>query len=137
LRTVIKTYSIRLIGGEEGERAEFAFDVEGRACVLVCRYRGGSISSQEADFFEALVSIRRHLQAEGLMPYCYGASLNVYPSGMARDMGSALQAYRMTIGRHVGIADLVDIFDEGPDVVPSDVEAQEQFVRNWISSPRS
>jgi hypothetical protein len=129
-----ETYSIRLVGGEDGERATFEFDDEQDDCLLVCRYRGQTISAQEDDFFEALVSIRRRLQAHGLMPYCYGASLNVFPSGMFRDMGSGLQAYKLTLGKQARMADLVGIFDEGIDVVPADVDAQEQFFRDWLGS---
>jgi hypothetical protein len=129
-----ETYSVRLVGGEEGERASFEIDDEQDRCLLVCRYRGNTISSQESDFFEALASIRRRLQAEGLMPCCYGASLNVFPSGMARDMGRGLKAYKLTPGRQAKNADLVGIFDEGIDVVPTDVDAQEQCFRNWLGS---
>jgi hypothetical protein len=64
-----ETYSVDLVGGEDGERATFEFDADRDPCLLVCRYRGKTISSKESDFFEALVSIRRRLQAEGLTPY--------------------------------------------------------------------
>lgn len=129
-----ETYSVRLVGGEECERAAFEFDDEQDCCLLLCRYRDQTISAQESDFFEALVAIRRRLQADGLMPYCYGASLNVFPSGMARDMGRGLQAYKVTTGKQARAADLVGIFDEGIDVVPADVDAQEQFFRDWLGS---
>jgi hypothetical protein len=129
-----ETYSLRLVGGEDSEHATFEFDDEQEDCLLVCRYRGQTISAQEADFFEALVSIRRRLQADGLMPCCYGASLNVFPSGMSRDMGRGLKAYKMTLGKQAGGADLVGIFDEGIDVVPADVDAQERFFRDWLGS---
>ena len=71
------------------------------------------------------------------MPYCYGASLNVFPSAMARDMGQGLRAYKMTLGKHAKRTDLVGIFDEGTDIVPADVDAQEQFFRDWLELPRS
>jgi hypothetical protein len=132
-----ETYSVRLVGGEEGERATFEFDEAGDRCLLVCRYRDRTISSEESDYFEALVAIRRQLQADGLVPYCYGASLNVFPSGMGRDMGRGLKAYKMVRGKHARLADLVEIFDEGPDIVPAKVEAQEKFFRDWLASIRS
>jgi hypothetical protein len=134
---MIETVSVRLVGGSDGERATFEVsDVENR-CLLTCRYRDKTISSEAADFFDALVSIRRQLQHDGLIPYCYGASLNVFPSAMARDMGRGLKAYKLAPGKHSNRADLVGIFDEGTDVVPTDVDAQEQFFRDWIESPRS
>jgi len=132
-----ETFSVRLVGGSDGERATFELsDVENR-CLLACRYRDKTISSEAADFFAALISIRRQLQRDGLVPCCYGASLNVFPSGMARDMGRGLKAYKLALGKHANRADLVDIFDEGTDVVPTDVDAQEQFFRDWLGSPRS
>jgi hypothetical protein len=132
-----ETFSVRLVGGSDGERATFEINDAGNRCLLICRYRDTTISSEAADFFDALASIRRQLQLEGLIPYCYGASLNVFPSAMARDMGQGLRAYKMTRGKHAKMADLVDIFDEGADVVPADVDAQEQFFRDWLGSPRS
>jgi hypothetical protein len=132
-----ETFSARLVGGSDGERATFEIsDVKNR-CLLTCRYRDKTISSEAADFFDALVSIRRQLQRDDLIPYCYGASLNVFPSGMARDMARGLAAYKLTPGKHASRADLVGIFDEGTDVVPADVDAQEQFFRDWLESPRS
>jgi hypothetical protein len=132
-----ETFSVRLVGGSDGERATFEINDVKNRCLLTCRYRDKTISSDSTDFFEALVSIRRQLQADGLAPYCYGASLNVFPSGMARDMGQGLKAYKLTLGKHAKSADLVDIFDEGIDVAPADVDAQEQFYRDWLGSPRS
>jgi len=52
-------------------------------------------------------------------------------------MGRGLKAYKLALGKHANRADLVDIFDEGTDVVPTDVDAQEQFFRDWLGSPRS
>ena len=132
-----ETVSMRLVGGSDGERATFEVSDVGNRCLLTCRYRDKTISAEAADFFDALVSIRRQLQRDGLMPYCYGASLNVFPSAMARDMGQGLRAYKMTLGKHAKRTDLVGIFDEGTDIVPADVDAQEQFFRDWLESPRS
>jgi hypothetical protein len=132
-----ETFSVRLVGGSDGERATFEVNDVDNRCLLTCRYRGKTISSEAADFFDALISIRRQLQRDGLIPYCYGASLSVFPSGMARDMARGLAAYKLTPGKHANRADLVEIFDEGADVVPTDVDAQEQFFRDWLGSPRS
>jgi hypothetical protein len=132
-----ENFSIRLAGALDGERAIFEFDEDGDRCLLTCRYRDKAIFSEASDYFEALALIRRQLEPEGLIPYCYGASLNVFPSGMGRDMGQGLRAYKLTTGKHAKMTDLVDIFDEGADVAPTDVDAQEQFYRNWLETPRS
>jgi len=131
-------HDIALIGAgaSDDERAVFTEYDTGPVCKLTCAYRGKTIEAEAADFFEALCLIRRQLEPEGLIPFCYGASLNVYPSGMARDMGAGLKAYRMRKGVHARMADLVEIFDTGPDVIPASVDAQEAFWREWLATPR-
>ena len=129
-------HQVYLIGGADDETATFVEDEVGELCVLACTYRGKTISAEESDFFEALCAIRRQLEVDGLVPFCYGASLNVFPSSMARGMGGGLKAYKLTQGTPARTADLVGIFDEGPDIVPSYVEPQAQFYDDWIASLR-
>ena len=129
-------HNIGLMGGEPGERAQFIESEVGGRCRIACGYRGIEIEGVGEDFFEALCAVRETLEAEGLRPLCYGASANVYPSGMARDMGRGLKAYRMTSGRHARTEDLVGIFDVGADVNPVSVEAQRAWWRAWLSSAR-
>lgn len=130
-------HRIVLIGGETGEQAVFTEDDSHDTCKLTCAYRGKTIEAEATDFFEALCLIRQQLDPEGLTPFCYGASLNVYPSGMARDMGLGLKAYRLTKGEPARRADLVEIFDAGPDVTPASVQAQETFWREWLAALRA
>ena len=87
-----------------------------------------------ADYFTALGLIRRDLEADGWLLSCYGTSRNVYPSGMARDMGLGLKAYRLHLGQHARKEDLVDIFTTGPDVDPASVDDQETFLKEWRAS---
>ncbi|MET4172984.1 hypothetical protein AB7645_39490 [Bradyrhizobium sp. 956_D2_N1_5] len=130
-------HNIALIGGSNDERAVITeYEIDPVVCKLTCTYRGKMIEAEAPDFFEALCLIRRQLEREGLIPFCYGASLNVYPSAMARDMGAGLKAYRMKKGVHARMADLVEIFDTGPDVTPASVDAQEEFFREWLAAPR-
>lgn len=86
------------------------------------------------DYFAALALIRRDLEAEGWLLSCYGASRNVYPSGMCRDMGAGLKAYRLRPGQQARPEDLVSILATGPDVEPATVEAQEAFFESWVGS---
>ncbi|NPU10388.1 hypothetical protein HL666_06440 [Bradyrhizobium sp. 83002] len=130
-------HRLRLVGGHDGETAVFTLLDDDNLCRLRCDYRDRSIESAATDFFQALCDLRNVLAENGFMPFCYGASLNVHPSGMARDMGQGLKAYRMTMGRHARREDLVDIFSKGPDVVPASVAAQEQFWRDWLATPRA
>lgn len=57
-------------------------------------------------------------------------------SGMGRDMGLGMKAYRMIIGKHARIGDLLGIFDVGPDVTPATVAEQEEFFEEWLKSDR-
>jgi len=129
-------HEILLIGAGDDERAVVTEHELDDACKLTCTYRGKTIEAEATDFFEALCRIRRQLEPEGIIPFCYGASLNVYPSGMARDMGRGLKAYRLTRGVNPRMTDLVEIFEAGPDVVPASVDAQEAFWREWLAAPR-
>lgn len=129
-------HRIFLIGGTDDEVAEFTLIEQEDDCELRCEYRGKAISRTASDFFQALSDVRHDLAREGLIPFCYGASLNVYPSGMARQMGAGLKAYRLTMGQQARMADLVEIFSTGPDVIPAHVEAQEAFFQDWIGSLR-
>jgi len=134
---MMETHSIFLIGGMDDEHATLIEDELGDSCTLKLIWRGGEATASADDFFEALCTIRLQLEAEGLLLFCYGASLNVYPSGMARSMASGKVAYRMQAGKHARKADLVDIFSEGPDVVPATVAQQREFFNGWVSSDRS
>lgn len=89
-------------------------------------------------FFEALVMVRREMEGLGLFPKCNGALENVYPSGMCLSMGEGRKAYRLTLGRHARMTDLVDIFGppEATDGVLATVDDQERFYERWLSSPR-
>src|SRR4028119_964960 len=76
----------------------FTLNAAGDGCTLTLRYQGKEITTSEADYFEALCSIRKQLEAEGLRPLCYGASRQCFPSGMARDMGAGLKVYKLQLG---------------------------------------
>lgn len=104
---------------------------------LAVKFGGGEITHEADDFFSALCSIRTELEVTGLMPRCYGSSRNVYPSGMSRGMGTGDKAYRLYPGQRGRTADLVEIFDDGPDVDPVSVLVQEDHYRAWLESLHS
>lgn len=129
-------HAIFVIGGDDDERIQLVAENIGQTCRITCRVRGETFTADEGDFFEALSTVRRRaLEPKGLIPFCYGASLNVWPSGMARDMGQGLSAYKMKMG--VPATELVGIFDQGTDVIPSSVEQQAEFAKEWIGSFRN
>ena len=105
-----------------------------RDCALTLSFDNTVLRGSAFDFFEALCQIREQLVALKLAPLCYGASLNVYPSGMMRDMGMGLSAYKQTIGEKATRESAVRIFDTGPDIEPSTVADQKAFHENWRKS---
>lgn len=130
----MKTHRIHLIGGGDEESAEFIENELEDNCSLICRYRGKEIEGHADDFFDALCEVRLKLEIEGLIPFCYGASLNVYPSAMSRQMSLGKTAYRMTLGKQALRSDLVQLFAEGPDVIPAPVAQQREFFQSWVQS---
>jgi hypothetical protein len=93
-----------------------------------------SWTRHDSDYFASLALIRRDLEADGWLLSCYGASKNVYPSGMCRDMGGGLSAYKTRMGERGRRSDMVDIFETGPDVEPATVDEQTAFNRRWTES---
>lgn len=65
------------------------------------------LEARENDAFEALCVIRGRLEPLGWRVGVAGAQVNVWPSGMARDQGGGLSAYRITAR---GGEDVVDTF---------------------------
>jgi hypothetical protein len=125
-----ENFPVRLVNQSGSEMAgEFVFDEmqEHDCCNLTLRYALGELSAKASDYFEAMCEIRKMLESDGWRPHCYGASRNVYPSGMSRDMGRGLQAYKLELGQKGKTANLVGIFATGEDVVPSCVEQQLKF----------
>lgn len=112
----MEEHSVLVDGGLADERISFSYDEDGSTCRLTCVARGETYQADEADYFEALRKVRRRfLEPKGMIPLCYGASLNVWPSGMSRDMGRGLKAYKFETGAPA--KELVYIFP-GRDAFP-------------------
>lgn len=130
-------YRIRLVGGEAGEVATISTVTINFGCHISFLYRNRVLEAKASDYFKAFCYVRLQLEQERLIPFCYGASRNVFPSGMCRDMGRGLKAYRMTFGKHATMEDLVNIFDEAADVVPAYVAEQKKYFEDWRKSLRT
>ncbi|AZG13241.1 hypothetical protein [Cupriavidus pauculus] len=130
-------HQIPVIGGEEEEVVVITQFESGDECGLKCVFRERTIEALEGDYFEAFCEIRKALEKENIVPFCYGASLNVYPSAMARQMGEGLRAYRLTMGVPSSQDQLVQIFDQGPDIIPASVSQQEHFYREWCMAGKA
>jgi len=133
----MKKYYIQLIGQEKDETCEIITEKLTNTCKIELHFQEIHLKSESTDFFEALCEIRVQLEPLKLIPFCYGASLNVYPSGMARDMGSGLKAYKLTTGKHANRDDLVSIFDQGYDIIPSFVAKQKEFFSEWATAEKT
>jgi hypothetical protein len=120
--------------GTGNAKAVLSYDEDDDACRVELEYQGASLIGDGADFFDVLCDIRQVLEKKGALLNCYGGSLNVYPSGMTRDMGAGLKAYKLTHGQRGRMQDLVRIFDTGPDVQPATVAAQRAYFEAWLKS---
>lgn len=103
-----------------------------RACWLRLVCDGIDESSTGTDYFESFVQIRRRLAQRGILPLCYAASRNVWPSGMARDMADGLAAYKLRMG--FPGSETVHIFDRGPDIDPVTPDVQKAYSEAWLKS---
>jgi len=128
----MESRKIFLVGGEDDEVGSVFYFQEDGQCSITFQYRGKEIKESASDYFEAFAKVRLSLEKENLIPFCYAASLTVYPSGMCRDMGAGLKAYRLKKGVKASKGDLVDIFDTGADVIPSSVKNQKEYFEDWI-----
>ena len=130
-------HTIHIIGDGHDEAATVIATFRDRMCHVSLRHCDRHIEAVAFDFFEAFSEVRLQLESEHLTPVCYGSSLNVFPSGMCRDMGSGLSAYRLTLGRKPSGDDIVGIFDSGPDVIPVSVADQKKHFWRWLRSTSS
>jgi hypothetical protein len=85
------------------------------------------LSFNEGDVFECLTQLRLELAKYGCKPLCAGARIDVYPSGMSRDMGGGklLQVFSSEPTKEWEDVTHVWIFDYAePDLIAS---VEEQF----------
>lgn len=130
----MKKHKIYIIGGADDETLALIEEEQPEACRLTCEYREKSISAEAEDYFEAFCRIRKKLEEEGIIPFCYGASLDVYPSRMSREMSQGKTAYKTEIGKPARRENIVQIFEAGPDVISSKVHAQREYFESWLNS---
>ena len=90
---------------------------------------GGRFSEgKRADYFDAMEEARLPFEADGYRLLCYGASLNVFPSGMGRDWTQGQESYQFIEN---GPKVTKDIFQTGEDVIPATVKEQRLFFLQW------
>jgi hypothetical protein len=95
---------------------------------------GYSFSRTADDYFAAFQLLRSDMQKKGLTPLCNGASLDVYPSPMGRDMGGGYKAYKLHPGQQAKMADLINIFEHTIEIRHCTVDEQNEYYEKWLSS---
>ncbi len=113
---------------------EIAMQEAGELCTLSLSCQVGEFNANGPDYFEALVRLRRQLEAMDMQIMLNGASFDVWPSAMARSMGLGLQAYRMRLGKQARQADLVPILELHPESRPCSIAEQERYRDQWFKS---
>jgi hypothetical protein len=124
-------YKVHLLGGEKGEVGTFFAERDGDLYTVTFKYRDKEVNAKESDCFTAFSLIRIYLVEEGLTPFCYGVSLNVYVSEEMRQTGHGLVGLRLYPRKQSHPRHMVRIFDDGPDVIPASLEDQEAFYEEW------
>lgn len=131
-----------LVKNIKGEEFEGCFELEELQNTddvsLSFVYAENSISHVSKDYFTSLCEIRKELERQNVSIICNGASKDVYPSPMMRDMGDGDQAYRLKIGVPARMTDVVNIFEVDRDnFIPSTVLEQEAFYKEWLKVKKS
>ena len=86
------------------------------------------------DYFDALEEACLPFEAEGYRLLCYGASLNVFPSGMGRSCGLRMESYQFIEKWPKGSK---IIFETGMEVIPASVKVQRLFYLKWRNKNES
>lgn len=89
------------------------------------------------NYFIILQELRIDLEKDGVDLLCNGSSVDVYPSAMQLSMGGGDKAYRLKMGFHTQMNDIVDIFDYDEDkFVKGTVAEQTEFYKRWVLSKK-
>jgi hypothetical protein len=98
------------------ERCEITWPAEPPWWLEIQLPDGERLRVEAGDLFDALLELRRRLEADGRMLVCQGALPDVWPSGMSSQMSGGRIAYRLG-GDGRGL-ERVDVFDPAdPDEV--------------------
>lgn len=130
-----KTYNIELLVGEKRIKAtithEFIDTEVGLSgdCQLTLKCGEKRMIVVDDDFFNALIQIRERLEPQGVLFNIYGASLNVWVSGMSASMSAGLVGYKFENDDKT----TVNIFNTGDDVIPSTISVQRDYSLKCIN----
>ena len=136
----VNEQSVMLVRGDEFDhcRLQWWRDVSQARdrYTLQLSYRHGLVSGDGPDMFEALVQVRRQIEANGWLIAVQGARRDTYPSGMARDMGGGEKVYILRSGEQTRLEDLVDTIASADPSIIATVDQQEEYWESWRSESR-
>ncbi len=93
------------------------------------------VRGEGPDLFEALASVRRHLEARSVVLACNGSRRDVFPSPMLRQASGGRFAYELEIPRSAARPKTVDIFAPAPEsAVLASVDDQRAWFERWRDS---
>jgi len=133
-----ETVDVRLHGPAGFENAALTYGPVADNCHVELRLSDEAvITADEADYFEALVTVRRELDRRGLRLCCQGARKDVWASGMSRDMSGGLLGYVLRDGTTVAHpGDHVHIFAPAMPELVGTVEEQRRHAERWYGDAR-
>ena len=132
-RSLVEVITVSLLDKKKQKTIQAQLHLSHDYTLEICLPQQKKIKYCGMDYFDSLCQIRNILESDGSYIKCYGAAQNVYPSGMCRNMGGGRMAYKMTLGQHVDLEDLVDIFAACP-TPPASLSEQYQFYQEWGKS---
>ena len=118
---------IRVRRGEVESDAALAWRYEGGAWIVTLTMDAGAQTFEASadDAFEALCRVREQAEPDGWRVGVAGARPDVWPSGMARDQGGGLTAYRLGVEAEAEADAVVDTFAPVDPTTTSTVAAQQ------------
>jgi hypothetical protein len=114
--------------------AELSFSVQKPWRMELRTQSGMEFISTARDLFASMQEIRTGLEVPGYKLLCNGARLDVFPSGMSRDMSGGMVAYVLTMGKYTTPEDIVRIIDPAAPEQIASVMQQEEFHKRWLDS---
>ena len=106
------------------------------ACCVELQIDGvGKFSGKSHDYFEALIAIRRELEAKQIRLLCWGARKDVWASGMQRDMGAGMTAYQL-LEDGTNNPDARSIFEYASPETVGTVDEQKANAEAWYQKAR-
>lgn len=127
--------AVRMVRGGVVHSATVAWRYErGGWTVQIDSGELGTVDGHADDAFEALCAIRGEIEPSGWCVGVVGAQRDVWPSGMSRDQGGGLVAYRMTAEGAAGIVDTFEPVDPATVVTLAEQRAEIDRLREEGSS---